>query len=119
MSQIQPASTLDLPAEDPLAQPPILVESRRRRKFGLPKWMRLLLGNPKSRGGLIVLGAVILIALLAPWIANDHPSAFSLDDVMQGPSWAHPFGTSDQGADIFSQVVWGTRRSLLLGAAAA
>ena len=31
----------------------------------------------------------------------------------------HFFGTTDQGTDIFSQVVWGTRTSLFLGAAAA
>src|SRR4051812_12715598 len=35
------------------------------------------------------------------------------------PSWAYPFGTTDQGYDVFSQVVWGARRSLLLGLAAA
>src|SRR5262249_50281407 len=34
-------------------------------------------------------------------------------------SWHHLFGTTDQGSDIFSQVVVGARRSLLLGLAAA
>src|SRR3712207_8546425 len=36
-----------------------------------------------------------------------------------GPSREHPFGTTDQGSDIFAQVVLGARSSLLLGAAAA
>ena len=44
---------------------------------------------------------------------------FSLFDARQAPSWNHLFGTTDQGVDVFAQVVWGGRRSLLLGAAAA
>jgi len=31
----------------------------------------------------------------------------------------HFFGTTDQGTDVFSQVILGTRNSLFLGAAAA
>src|SRR5205807_315626 len=37
----------------------------------------------------------------------------------QAPSWHHLFGTTDQGSDIFSQVMLGTRRSLILGFSAA
>ena len=44
---------------------------------------------------------------------------YSLLDAKQSPSWNHFFGTTDQGTDIWSQVVWGTRNSLFLGAAAA
>jgi peptide/nickel transport system permease protein len=51
-------------------------------------------------------------------IANDHPTDFDLFAARQAPSWNHLFGTTDQGSDIFSQVVLGARRSLLLGAAA-
>src|SRR6266540_92868 len=40
-------------------------------------------------------------------------------DEKQSPSWHHLFGTTDQGTDIFSQVVLGTRTSLVLGALAA
>jgi peptide/nickel transport system permease protein len=39
-------------------------------------------------------------------------------DAGQAPSWHHLFGTTDQGSDVFSQVVVGARQSLLLGAAA-
>jgi ABC-type dipeptide/oligopeptide/nickel transport system permease subunit len=47
-----------------------------------------------------------------------HPNDFNLLAARQAPSWHHLFGTTDQGSDIFSQVVLGARRSLLLGAAA-
>jgi len=50
----------------------------------------------------------------------DAPSAaYSLIDAKQSPSWNHFFGTTDQGMDVFSQVVLGSRTSLFLGAAAA
>jgi peptide/nickel transport system permease protein len=99
----------------PLGSP---VEERKRRI--IPGWLRLLLGNPKSRLGLTIIFGMIVVALLAP-VLRSYSSAldFSLFDARQPPSWHHPFGTTDQGVDVFAQVVWGARRSLLLGAAAA
>jgi peptide/nickel transport system permease protein len=116
MSQIQPLAAEEVIAPDlaPLA-PPAPREGRRV----LPLWLLLLLGNPKSRGGLIVLLAMILVAVFAPLIATHDPNAFSLLDSRQSPSWRHLFGTTDQGADVFSQVVWGARSSLVLGSSAA
>jgi peptide/nickel transport system permease protein len=62
---------------------------------------------------------VAIVALIAPWISASDPNAFNLLATRQAPSWHHLFGTTDQGSDIFSQVVIGARRSLMLGAAAA
>jgi peptide/nickel transport system permease protein len=67
---------------------------------------------------MIMVGAIVIVALIAPLIAVSDPNAFSLVAARQAPSWHHLFGTTDQGSDIFSQVVVGARRSLLLGAAA-
>jgi peptide/nickel transport system permease protein len=58
-------------------------------------------------------------ALAAPLIARHDPGEMSLLDAGQPPSWHHLFGTTDQGTDIFAQVVWGARTSLLLGLGAA
>ena len=99
------------------AQP--LVTPGSVRAVRMPRWLRLLLRNPKSRFGLVVLACVIVAALVAPLVATHDPNAFSLLDARQGPSRHHLFGTTDQGSDIFGQVLWGARRSLLLGAAAA
>jgi peptide/nickel transport system permease protein len=79
----------------------------------------MLWANPKSRGGLIVLTLIVLVAIFAPWIATHNPNEFSLLDARQSPNWHHLFGTTDQGTDIFSQVVLGARRSLVLGGLAA
>jgi peptide/nickel transport system permease protein len=113
MSQLDPS--LD-PALD------LSIAAPRRRAGGrvrVPGWVRLLVGNPKSRLGLAMVGFVVVISLLAPLIAVSDPNEFNLLDRGQAPSWNHLFGTTDQGSDIFSQVVLGARRSLLLGAAAA
>jgi peptide/nickel transport system permease protein len=79
----------------------------------------LLLANPKSRFGLVVIAFMIMVAVIAPWISVSNPTDFNILAARQAPSWHHLFGTTDQGSDIFSQVVLGTRRSLILGAAAA
>ena len=109
MSQLEP--TLDLS----LAAPPARVRGRLR----MPGWLLLLLRNRKSLAGMAMVGFMILIALIAPLISVDHPNDFNLLAARQAPSWNHLFGTTDQGSDIFSQVVLGARRSLLLGFAAA
>ena len=98
----------------PLGTP---TDSRRRRI--VPGWLRLLLGNPKASLGLFLIFGMVLLGLLAPLLTS-YSSAldFSLLDSRQPPSLHHLFGTTDQGVDVFAQVVWGARRSLLLGAAA-
>jgi peptide/nickel transport system permease protein len=84
----------------------------------MPGWLRILLRNPKSRIGLGILLFMVVIAAIAPLISVAHPNDFNILATRQAPSWHHLFGTTDQGSDIFSQVVVGARRSLLLGAAA-
>ena len=106
MSQLQP--TIELA--------PVLTPARRAR-VRVPGWLLMLLRNPKSRAGVVVLGFMVIVALIAPLISVSDPTAFSLVDARQAPSWHHLFGTTDQGSDIFSQVVMGARRSLMLGAA--
>jgi peptide/nickel transport system permease protein len=108
MSQLDP--TIDLP----LAAPPRRIGGRIR----VPGWLAVLLRNPKSLTGLAMVGFMVLVALIAPFISVAHPNDFNLLAARQAPSWHHLFGTTDQGSDIFSQVVLGARRSLLLGAAA-
>jgi peptide/nickel transport system permease protein len=102
--------TLDLS----LAAPP----RSARGRFRIPGWLSLLLRNPKSLLGLAMIGFVVVIALIAPLISVAHPNDFNLLTTRQAPSLNHLFGTTDQGSDIFSQVVMGARRSLLLGALA-
>ena len=106
---------------DPTAFDLRVTAPRRGARLGrirVPGWLALLLRNPKSRTGILIVAFMVLIALIAPLISVAHPNDFSLIDARQAPSWHHLFGTTDQGSDVFSQVVVGARRSLLLGAMA-
>ena len=100
---------------DPVAMPLPGAPSRRLRS---PEWIRLLLTNPKSCFGIVVFGGMVLAALLAPVLAQYPP-----DEIValpgQSPNSDFWFGTTDQGYDVFAQVVWGARTSLAVGAAAA
>jgi len=112
MSQLQPLV-------EPELAPLSVFADRKPSRLHLPGWLTLLLSNPKSRFGLGVIAFMIVVAVIAPWITVSDPTAFNILATRQAPSWHHLFGTTDQGSDIFSQVVLGTRRSLILGAAAA
>jgi peptide/nickel transport system permease protein len=111
MSQLDP--TLDPTLDLSLAAP-----RRLRGRVRVPGWLVLLLRNRKSLTGLVMVAFIVVIALIAPLISVAHPNDFNILATRQAPSWNHLFGTTDQGSDIFSQVVLGARRSLLLGAAA-
>jgi peptide/nickel transport system permease protein len=113
VSQLQPTVV------EPDVVPLSVAAPRPHGRARVPGWLALLLANRKSRFGLALVVFMIVVAVIAPWISVDDPTAFDLFAAKQAPSWNHLFGTTDQGSDIFSQVVLGARRSLILGAAAA
>ncbi|WP_020076614.1 ABC transporter permease [Cryocola sp. 340MFSha3.1] len=79
-----------------------------------PRWYVLLWRDPKCRIGLILLTLFLLTAILAPWIAPYDPRA-AVGGPSEGPSAQHWLGTTDSGEDVFSQLIWGARTSLLVG----
>ena len=66
--------------------------------------------------GAIILGAVALLALFAPWLTPYDPMALKILDRLQSPRATHWFGTDELGRDVFSRVIFGARYSLLIGA---
>jgi peptide/nickel transport system permease protein len=69
---------------------------------------------------------IIAIAFLSPLIAPHtpfDPSTLSLSDGLKPPAWmqdgdwAFPLGTDDQGRDVLSSIMYGTRLSLVVGLA--
>lgn len=81
--------------------------------------VRTLWSNRKARAGLLLLGFFVAVAAFAPLIAPHSPGATTFTPY-QGPSAHNWFGTTGNGQDVFSQVVYGARVSLLvsLGAGA-
>jgi peptide/nickel transport system permease protein len=60
---------------------------------------------------------LIILAVFAPWIAPYPPHAITGPSYAR-PSWSHLLGTDDIGEDLFSQLVWASRGSLLIGISA-
>jgi peptide/nickel transport system permease protein len=77
-------------------------------------FLKRMLGQPKALIGLVILVIFILVALLAPLIAPVNPNKY-VDLANQPPSSAHWLGTTGQGQDVYSQLVWGSRISLFIG----
>ncbi|HEV3312212.1 MAG TPA: ABC transporter permease [Chloroflexota bacterium] len=76
--------------------------------------LQILTGNRKALVGFVIIGIMIIVAVFAPLISPYDPSAAIFNPGI-GPTRAHLLGTTaPQGADIFSQLVWGTRETLLI-----
>jgi len=63
--------------------------------------------------GLVLL--LLIISLLAPWLAPFDPGKIDLTNVLASPSMNHWFGTDQLGRDVLSRMIWGARISLKVG----
>ena len=102
---------------------PMTAESKRKAKtsdslyqlwMSLPGWARSIIRNKKSFVGLLILGFFFAIALLAPVIARNAPQRM-LGRPHDAPSSDYSFGTTRQGQDVYSQLVYGAGGSLRVG----
>jgi peptide/nickel transport system permease protein len=109
MTQVQ-TEIQQPPPLSPLAAP-----TSSRRRFAPPAWLVLLLRNPKGRIGLTIVFGIVLLAVIAPLIADASTATNFSFATRQAPSWHHLFGTTDQGEDVWAGVVFGARRSLATG----
>ncbi|WP_089177388.1 ABC transporter permease [Bosea sp. AS-1] len=65
-----------------------------------------------------ILGFLILGVVVGPWLWPVAINDIDFSAQLQGPSWAHPFGTDDLGQDILARMMYGGRISLAVGLAA-
>jgi peptide/nickel transport system permease protein len=86
-------------------------------------WRRLvfrrLIRSPSAIIGLILIGGMAIISIIAPLLTHNDPIALpttiSLNELNALPSRAHPFGTDYVGRDLFARVLYGGRLSLPAG----
>jgi len=87
---------------------------------------RRVFGHAGLMIGGFVLIAIVVMALLAPWIAPHDPLDQVLDRKLIPPiwfdsdktTWTYPLGTDHFGRDYLSRVMWGARISLMIGVSA-
>ena len=82
--------------------------------------LRVLARYPSAMIGLALITAFILLAVLAPVIAPYGPFevVYEADRSvvrLSPPSWRNWFGTTNQGMDVYSQILWGSRVALAVG----
>jgi peptide/nickel transport system permease protein len=75
---------------------------------------------PSGAAGLVVVLLFVVVAVLAPLIApyGAFEVVYHADHSvirLSPPSWQNWFGTTNQGMDVFSQLVWGSRVALIVG----
>ncbi len=81
-------------------------------------WRGVFRGLLRNRGalvGLALLTVLLLLAVLADFVAPYQPNAISPRNELQAPSGNHQFGTDQFGRDILSRIIHGTRLSFQVG----
>src|SRR5438105_14496670 len=73
--------------------------------------------NRKALAGAIILGLFVVVAIIPGILAPYDPHAQIFEQTL-GPSREHLLGTTGNGQDIFSQLIWGTRESLAIAVVA-
>jgi peptide/nickel transport system permease protein len=75
--------------------------------------------HPSILVGGILLAILVIMAIFAPWLGTNDPTAISPIHRTRNPSEQFWFGTDMLGRDVYSRVVYGTRVSLAVGFAVA
>ena len=74
-----------------------------------------ILANPTAFAGLVIVAALVLMAVFAPWLASGKsPLDQDLAGRLAAPSAAHWFGTDELGRDIFARTLYGARVTLTI-----
>jgi peptide/nickel transport system permease protein len=93
------------------------------------RWMQSdLFWSFRHRPGVILSAVIVVVivfsAIFAPWVAPHNPfdlATLNLGDALTPPAWApngnrtYLLGTDDQGRDVLSAIIFGSRMSLLVG----
>ncbi|MFT6659279.1 dipeptide/oligopeptide/nickel ABC transporter permease/ATP-binding protein [Maritalea sp.] len=84
------------------------------------QFLKLLFRNRLAGLGAVVLTFILLLAVFAPLLPLPDPDITATADRFKAPfSDGHVLGTDHLGRDLLSRLMWGTRLSLAVGAAAA
>lgn len=82
-----------------------------------PRWdvARRLLANGRVRAGLAMTLPFVVLVVLFPLLPFPSPTASSITERFESPSFDHVFGTDTLGRDMLARTIAGGRISLLVG----
>ncbi|WP_192459530.1 ABC transporter permease [Musicola keenii] len=100
-----------------------------RSRYGsVWRTLHALARNRFSLVGMVVLALIVVLALLAPWLSPQNPYDLSQLAIMDNrlppgstgmAGLSYWLGTDDQGRDLFSAILYGTRTSLIVAISSA
>jgi len=73
--------------------------------FDFRRWRLVILGG-------ILVGAVLVAAIFAPFVTPYSPLDLDVTRMLQGPSAAHLLGTDELGRDVLSRAIFAARISM-------
>jgi peptide/nickel transport system permease protein len=82
------------------------------------RFLKVFFGRKIVVFGSIVILAMIILAIFAPFIAPYQPEKIDMANRLLQPNQQHLLGTDFHGRDTLSRVIFGTRISFLIGIAA-
>ncbi len=91
----------------------ILTAVHARKKSRTALLFRWLWRHPGITFGGVMIAAIVLLGLFAPWVSAQNPYNQDLLNTLLPPSADHFFGTDDYGRDIFARVIYGARISII------
>lgn len=92
-------------------EPQVAVDRARTRTRSV---LRVLpVGQPKLIAGLCIGGVIILFGVIGPMVLHNPLTVHNIG--LSGPSADHILGTTQTGQDIFTQLAYATRGSLIIG----
>jgi len=68
-----------------------------------------------TAAGAVVVAAVVVVALFAPWLSPFGPQQLDLPQAFAPPGHGHLLGAGDNGVDLLTQILYGARVSLAVG----
>lgn len=98
--------------------------SKARVRETIDNTIQTFRGERMAQFGMLIILTFVLMGLFAPALAPYDPGEMNRGDEgeilrLDAPSVDHPFGTTNLGRDILSQVIYGARVSLIVGMTAA
>jgi peptide/nickel transport system permease protein len=119
MAGSTPVSLTADPATAGSTATPEIGKARSNARFtpGREAWRRFR-KHKLAMASSVVLGLIVLAVLFGPLVWRVPINEIDFAAKLQGPSWAHPFGTDDLGQDVLSRLLYGGRISLAVGISA-
>ena len=103
---------MSIGAETTTPQPALKVRTR----GAVSEIARVLWQNRKSRIGIIMMGVFVAVAIFGSWLTPYNPNSANFQDML-GPSMQHLLGTTQNGQDVLSELIAGTRISVIVSLA--